>query len=105
MFSTLDTTIAAGLVGGFFHIIGYIIIGAIVGLIARALLPGRDPMGCLATAVLGIVGSLVGGFIARLILGAKDGREDAVFRPSFIASIIGAVIVLWIWRMIQKRST
>ena len=90
------------IVGWLFSLIWHVIIGAIIGGIARFLLPGRDPMGCLATAVLGIIGSIVGGFIGRLLLGSRDGT--GMLRPSFIMSVIGAVLVLWIWRMIQKKS-
>lgn len=105
MFGSLEIPVGVGIIGGFIGLIGYIIIGAIIGFIARFLLPGRDPMGCLATAVLGIIGSLVGGFLARLILGVKDGREDSYVRPSFIASIVGAMLVLWIWRKIQASRS
>jgi uncharacterized membrane protein YeaQ/YmgE (transglycosylase-associated protein family) len=90
------------IVGWLFSLIWHVIIGVIIGGIARFLLPGRDPMGCLATAVLGILGSIVGGFLGRLLLGARDGT--GMLRPSFIMSVIGAMLVLWIWRRIQQKS-
>jgi uncharacterized membrane protein YeaQ/YmgE (transglycosylase-associated protein family) len=91
------------LVGWLFSLIWHLIIGVIVGAIARFLLPGRDPMGCLATAVLGIIGSVVGGFIGRLLLGQRDG--NAMLRPSFIMSVIGAVLVLWLWRKFASKPS
>lgn len=84
------------------NLIGMLIIGVIVGAIARLLMPGRDPMGCLATALLGIVGSVVGGFIGGLIFGPRPG--NSFLRPGFLLSIVGAMIALWVWRLIQKRS-
>ncbi|HKP14290.1 MAG TPA: GlsB/YeaQ/YmgE family stress response membrane protein, partial [Blastocatellia bacterium] len=62
-------------------IIGWLIVGLIVGALARLIMPGRDPMGCLMTALLGIAGSVVGGLIGRLIgWGARDNR--GYFTPS-----------------------
>ena len=89
---------------GIGEIIGWLIMGVIVGAIARLLLPGRDPMGCLMTAVLGIVGSIVGGLVGRLIFGAPKGEGYFTPSPSWILSIIGAIIVLLIWRMMSKRT-
>jgi uncharacterized membrane protein YeaQ/YmgE (transglycosylase-associated protein family) len=77
------------------HIIGYIIVGFIVGLIARAIMPGVQHLGFIMTTLLGIVGSIVGGLIARLFSKPEPG---AAFHPAgFILSIIGAIIVLFIW--------
>jgi uncharacterized membrane protein YeaQ/YmgE (transglycosylase-associated protein family) len=86
------------------HIIGLLIVGLIAGGLARLLMPGKDPMGCWATILLGIAGSVVGGLIGRAVLGVKDGDEKAILRPSFLFSIVGAVILLWLWRMIRSRS-
>jgi uncharacterized membrane protein YeaQ/YmgE (transglycosylase-associated protein family) len=75
------------------------VIGFVVGLIARALLPGADQMGLLGTTIVGILGSFVGGYIGSLI---KKPAEGAKFNPAgFIMSIVGAIILLLIWRMIQ----
>ena len=75
-----------------FHILWSIIVGFIVGLVARALMPGIQSMGFIETAVIGIVGSVVGGLIARIFSKPADG---SYFHPAgFILSIIGAVIVL-----------
>lgn len=91
------------LVGWLFSLIWHLIIGLMVGALARFLLPGRDAMGCLATAVLGIIGSVVGGFIGRLLLGQRDG--GGMLRPSFIMSVLGAVLVLWLWRKFGGKSS
>ncbi len=103
MLHLLSMVVVGLLVGWLFNLIGHLIIGVIVGAIARFLLPGRDPMGCLATAVLGIIGSIVGGFIGRLLLGQRDGT--GMLRPSFLMSVIGAVLVLWLWRKIQSKPS
>jgi uncharacterized membrane protein YeaQ/YmgE (transglycosylase-associated protein family) len=80
------------------HILWSIIVGFVVGLIARAVLPGADHIGFIATVALGIVGSLVGGLIGSLISKPKDG---AAFHPAgFLLSVVGAVILLVIWRRV-----
>ncbi len=73
-------------------ILSWIVFGFVVGLIARALYPGRQSMGFFSTIVLGIVGSLVGGFISWAIAG---GPEGAFHGAGWIMSIIGAIIVVW----------
>ena len=84
-------------------IISTLIIGLIAGFLARALVPGRDPMGVLATIVLGIVGSFVGGFLGYVLFN-KDLDEGALQPSGFIGAIIGAIIVLLIWRFVASRS-
>jgi uncharacterized membrane protein YeaQ/YmgE (transglycosylase-associated protein family) len=80
------------------HILWSIVVGFVVGLIARAVLPGADHIGFIATVALGIVGSLVGGFIGSLVSKPKDG---ATFHPAgFLLSVVGAVILLVIWRQV-----
>jgi uncharacterized membrane protein YeaQ/YmgE (transglycosylase-associated protein family) len=87
-----------------FDIIGWLIFGVIVGALARLLMPGRDPMGCLMTAVLGIAGSLIGGFIGNLIWPRPERATGFSVRPGWILSILGAMLLLWIYRMTQRRS-
>jgi uncharacterized membrane protein YeaQ/YmgE (transglycosylase-associated protein family) len=84
-------------------IIGLIVIGLIAGLLARLLVPGPDPMGLLGTLVLGIVGSFVGGFLGYLIFG-KDIEEGAFQASGIIGSIIGAVVVLLLYRLATRGS-
>ncbi len=77
------------------QIISYIIVGFIVGLIARAIMPGAQHLGFIMTTVLGIAGSIVGGLIGRLFSKPEPG---SAFHPAgFIMSIIGAIILLFIW--------
>ena len=75
-----------------------IIVGLIAGLLARAIKPGSDPMGWIMTIVLGIVGALVGGFIASLLgINADGGFIGLVF------SVIGAIILLFAYEFIMKK--
>jgi uncharacterized membrane protein YeaQ/YmgE (transglycosylase-associated protein family) len=79
-------------------IISWTIFGAIVGAIARLLMPGRQNLGCLTTIILGIVGSFIGGFIASLF----EGEIDFDRPTGWIMSTIGAIIVLAIAAMVTK---
>ncbi|HYY55703.1 MAG TPA: GlsB/YeaQ/YmgE family stress response membrane protein [Pyrinomonadaceae bacterium] len=90
-------------------IIAYIILGLIAGLIAKAIMPGRDPGGLIITTLLGIVGSIIGGFIGSALLGY--GQVDSVgdvSRPGFLMSlvlaVVGAIVVLAVYRLIKGRS-
>ncbi|HEV2130190.1 MAG TPA: GlsB/YeaQ/YmgE family stress response membrane protein [Longimicrobiaceae bacterium] len=74
-------------------IIGWIIFGAVIGFIARFLMPGRDPMGFLMTILLGVAGSVVGGYLAGFIFGGR-GTDPA----GWIGSIIGALLLLFLYR-------
>jgi uncharacterized membrane protein YeaQ/YmgE (transglycosylase-associated protein family) len=78
-------------------ILGWIIFGLIVGIVAKLLMPGRDPGGVVVTALLGIVGALVGGFIGR-VLGFYGPGEAA----GFIMATIGAILVLFIYRRLVR---
>jgi uncharacterized membrane protein YeaQ/YmgE (transglycosylase-associated protein family) len=84
-------------------IITLIIIGAIAGFIARALVPGKDPMGIGATILLGVVGSFIGGFLGWALFG-KDSAEGALQPSGIIGSIIGAIIALLIYRAATRRG-
>jgi uncharacterized membrane protein YeaQ/YmgE (transglycosylase-associated protein family) len=81
-----------------FGILGWIIFGALVGLIAKLLHPGRDPGGALITIGIGIVGSLLGGFIGRAIGLYRTGEGAGL-----IMSVIGAVLLLVLYRMVAGR--
>jgi uncharacterized membrane protein YeaQ/YmgE (transglycosylase-associated protein family) len=84
-------------------IITWIIFGAIIGAIARFIMPGRDPMGWVGTIVLGIVGSFVGGWLAQLLFA---GNASLPPQPAgWVGSIIGAIIVLAIYRYATGRRT
>lgn len=81
-----------------FGVIGWIFFGLIVGALAKLLMPGRDPGGFIITMLLGIAGALVGGFLGRALgwYGPNDGA-------GFFMSLIGAVLLLWIYRMMVVR--
>lgn len=80
------------------HILWSIVIGFFVGLIARAVLPGADHMGFLATTLLGILGSIIGGLLARLFSKPPEGSK---FHPAgFLMSLVGAIVLLLIWRRV-----
>lgn len=75
-----------------------IIVGLVAGLLARAIKPGNDPMGWIMTIVLGIVGAMLGGFVAGLIgINADGGFTGLIF------SVIGAIILLFIYEMIMNK--
>ena len=81
------------------HLIWSIIIGFIVGLIARAIMPGADQMGFWMTSIIGIGGSLVGGLIGMVI---KRPAPGAAFHPAgFLLSIIGAMILIYAMRHVH----
>lgn len=83
---------------GIFHMLWSIITGFLIGLVARAVVPGADKMGFIATTVLGILGSLAGGFIGGLISKPVEGSK---FHPAgFLMSVIGAVVLLLLWHYI-----
>jgi len=82
-----------------YGIIGWIVIGGIAGAIAKLLMPGKDPGGCIITVLLGIAGALVAGWLGRLI-GWYDANDQGA---GFIAAIVGAFILLLIYRLIAGR--
>ena len=83
-------------------IISMIVVGLIAGLIARAIMPGADPMGWLATILLGIVGSFVGGFLASMLF--HRGTDNPFEPAGIVGSIIGALIVLFIYRRVRRPA-
>ena len=80
-------------------VLGWIIFGLIVGALAKLLMPGRDPGGMLVTMVIGIAGALVAGFIGRA-LGWYQADEAA----GFIMAILGAVLLLFVYRQVAARA-
>jgi uncharacterized membrane protein YeaQ/YmgE (transglycosylase-associated protein family) len=81
-----------------FGVIGWIIFGLIVGAVAKLVMPGRDPGGILVTMALGIAGALLGGYVGRALgwYGPNDGA-------GFLMSLIGAVLLLWVYRLAVGR--
>jgi uncharacterized membrane protein YeaQ/YmgE (transglycosylase-associated protein family) len=80
-------------------IIGWILFGLIVGVVAKLIMPGPDPGGMIVTILLGIVGALIGGFIGRML--GWYGEGDPV---GFIMAVIGAIVVLFGYRKISSTS-
>ena len=90
--------------GGRMGIIGWIILGLLAGAIAKAILPGDDPGGFIVTGLIGIVGAVIGGLIAKA-LGFGDPIDEFFDWSTWIAAIIGAILLLLIYRLIVGRST
>jgi uncharacterized membrane protein YeaQ/YmgE (transglycosylase-associated protein family) len=80
-------------------IIGWIVFGLVVGIVAKFLMPGRDPGGFIITAVLGIVGALLGGFIGQALGFYREGEP-----AGFLMAVIGSIILLLLYRMFTGRS-
>ena len=83
-----------------FGIIGWVVFGLIVGLVAKLVMPGRDPGGVIVTMLLGIVGAVLGGFLGRTL--GLYGPEDPA---GFLMSVLGAIVVLLIYRMMTSRRS
>jgi uncharacterized membrane protein YeaQ/YmgE (transglycosylase-associated protein family) len=81
-------------------VLGWMVFGLIVGAIAKLLMPGRDPGGFIVTMLIGIAGALTGGFVGRALgwYGPNDGA-------GFFMSLLGAILLLWLYRVIFVRST
>jgi len=83
-----------------FSILGWIVFGLIIGAIAKLLMPGRDPGGIIVTILLGIVGALLGGFLGRSM--GLYGPGEAAW---FVMALIGAMILLLLYRLLVARRT
>lgn len=77
----------------------WILIGLIAGAIAKAVMPGRDPGGCLLTILLGIGGAVLAGFLGQQLGWYRQGEG-----AGFLAAIVGAVLILFIYRLIARMS-
>jgi uncharacterized membrane protein YeaQ/YmgE (transglycosylase-associated protein family) len=86
------------------HIILLIVLGLVVGLIARAIVPGRQAMGWVATAVLGIVGSYVGGTLGSVVFPPHKFDVHPPIQHSFLGALVGAVLLLVIFKLVTSRT-
>jgi uncharacterized membrane protein YeaQ/YmgE (transglycosylase-associated protein family) len=84
-------------------IIGWILLGLFAGILAKVLLPGDDPGGIIITTVVGIIGALLGGFVARA-LGFGDPIDEFFDISTWLAAIIGAIVLLVIYRAVAGRG-
>ena len=84
-------------------IIAFISLGLLAGLIAKALLPGDDPGGIIITTLIGVVGAILGGFLAGAIFGA-DPMDEFFDISSWLTAVVGAMILLLIYRMVAGGS-
>jgi uncharacterized membrane protein YeaQ/YmgE (transglycosylase-associated protein family) len=87
------------------HIIWMIILGLIVGLVARLIVPGRQPLGVIATALLGIVGAYVGGTLGSVVFAPHQFTITPPIKHSFLGALVGAVILLLIYHLVRTRTT
>jgi uncharacterized membrane protein YeaQ/YmgE (transglycosylase-associated protein family) len=83
-------------------ILGWIILGLLAGIIAKAIMPGDDPGGFIITTILGIVGAILGGWLGGLIF-VDDPLDEFFDISTWITAIIGAIVVLLIYRMVAGR--
>jgi uncharacterized membrane protein YeaQ/YmgE (transglycosylase-associated protein family) len=81
-------------------ILAWIVLGLIAGAIAKALMPGNDPGGFIVTILIGIVGAFLGGFLGNMLLGR--GLTGDISLQSIILAIVGALLLLWIYRMATR---
>lgn len=86
-------------------IIAWIVLGLIAGALAKAIYPGSQGGGIVATTILGIVGALVGGFLGQLLLGTSAGASiGALTLPSIAFAVVGAIVVIFLWGLLTSRA-
>ncbi|HZG34405.1 MAG TPA: GlsB/YeaQ/YmgE family stress response membrane protein [Gaiellaceae bacterium] len=85
-------------------IIAFIILGALAGMIAKAILPGDDPGGIIVTTIIGIVGAIIGGFLAGVLFDAEP-LDEFFDISTWLTAIVGAIVLLLIYRVVVSRRT
>ena len=78
--------------------LGWILIGLLAGALAKLIMPGKDPGGCIVTIILGIAGALLAGFVGNAVGWYSQGQAGG-----FIAATLGAIVILWIYRILVRR--
>jgi uncharacterized membrane protein YeaQ/YmgE (transglycosylase-associated protein family) len=84
-------------------IIAFIILGLLAGMIAKAIMPGSDPGGFIVTTIIGVVGALLGGFLAALLFGAHP-LDEFFDISTWLTAIVGSIILLALYRVIANRN-
>jgi uncharacterized membrane protein YeaQ/YmgE (transglycosylase-associated protein family) len=84
-------------------IIAFIILGLLAGLIAKAIMPGKDPGGYIVTTVIGVAGALIGGFLAAAIFGAHP-LDEFFDISTWLTAIVGSVVLLALYRVVVDRN-
>ena len=84
-------------------IIAFIILGLLAGLIAKAIMPGRDPGGYIVTTLIGIAGALIGGFLAAALFGAHP-LDEFFDISTWLTAIVGSIILLALYRVVTDRN-
>lgn len=81
-------------------LLSWIVFGLIAGAVAKFLMPGRDPGGCIITIIIGVIGAVLGGYLATLLgFGGISGFD----LRSFLIAVVGSILLLLIWRMLRGR--
>ena len=83
---------------GTYSFLGWIFLGAVAGIVAKLIMPGKDPGGCIVTILLGIAGALVAGFIGNALGWYTQGQAGG-----FITATLGAVLILFLYRLLARR--
>ncbi len=78
--------------------LGWILIGLLAGLIAKAITPGRDPQGCIVTILIGVAGAVLAGYLGQKLNWYGPGEG-----AGFLAAIVGAVLILLVYRLVAGR--
>jgi uncharacterized membrane protein YeaQ/YmgE (transglycosylase-associated protein family) len=84
-------------------ILGWIVLGVIAGAIAKAILPGDDPGGIIVTMIIGIVGAVLGGFLATVLFG-QDTLDEFFDVSTWLTAIVGSIILLVLYRLVVGRG-
>jgi uncharacterized membrane protein YeaQ/YmgE (transglycosylase-associated protein family) len=85
-------------------IIGWILLGFLAGLIAKAIMPGAERGGFILTTLLGIGGALLGGFLAA-VFGLGDPIDEFFDLSTWVAAVVGALVILFVWNTVERRRT
>ena len=87
-------------------VIGWIVFGLIAGIIAKVIMPGKDPGGFIVTTLLGIVGAVIGGYLGQFLFGVGGSSSGDVTKPGFLMSLVlavaGAIILLLLYRLLIR---